>query len=1053
MTSASPTSGPLSSPEGVRTGPVARTGPVRTAEPPVDREESGRTDLRLVAPALAAWAAAALALGAPARWALLGVGLCGLAASTLLLFALRPALLRRSAAPSVESAPAQRPGRSAARFGLPVTIAASALCAAMAGGVAALHTAELRRGPLPELAERYARTTVEAAVTGDPRLSRPRVSGAHERPPAVLIEAEAVRIAPTDGPASELRTPLLVIVEDSARTSPASPGRAGEPARAGAPRDPWLGLLPSTRLRLTGRLAPPEHRGAEIAAVLRVSGAAPPEVVRGPSAVQRAAGRLRAGLREASTGLSPDARALLPGLVVGDTSQVSAELEEVFRATDLTHLLSVSGANLTIVIVLLVGPPHLAGRAERRGIAPRLGIPLRSTAVLAGALTLAFVVVCRPEPSVLRAAACGALALLAIATGRRRSLLPALAAAVLLLVLYDPGLARSYGFLLSVLATGALLTIAPGWSRALARRGVPERMAEVLAAAAAAQAVCGPVIAVLAGQVSLVAVPCNLLAELAVAPATVLGFATLAVAPLAASPARGLAWLAGWPTEWIAAIARTGAGLPGAVVDWPGGLAGGLLLAAVTVALVLLGAGIARRPWLCAATALLLVSVVLRPTPLPGFVTGWPPPGWRMAVCQVGQGDALVLSAGNGQAVVVDAGPSGRLVDRCLRRLGVARIPLVVLTHFHADHVGGLSGVLRGRAVGAIETTTLDDPPAQAAYVRRIANRARVPVLRTAPGERSLGPLRWQVLWPPAGSDRGPAGDGANNASVTLLVRTAGITLLLLGDLEPPSQRALLTAHPELPEVDVLKVAHHGSRFQDPALLRRTRPRLALISCGENPYGHPAPRTLGALRAAGAVVLRTDTDGGIAVTARDGELAAVVEDGGGHGVGADASRAVTTPDAKAGRPALASHPISRPPTSPRTRRRNRPAAPGSTARQGRRGPGATVRPRRRPHRPASPGRARVPPGGRSAARPLRPRPRPPRGRGRPAGAAPVPRRRPGRLCRGGAGPQRGGRRRRWSGRRSGAAGDASRSCAHCAAAGGRVAERLRGPAVGAAWDA
>lgn len=132
-------------------------------------------------------------------------------------------------------------------------------------------------------------------------------------------------------------------------------------------------------------------------------------------------------------------RALLPGLVVGDTSRVPPELHEAFEATDLVHLTAVSGANFTILLALLIGPPGTAHRSERRGLAPRLGIPLRATAVLGGALTLGFVIVCRPEPSVLRAAACGSVALLAIGTGRRRSLIPALATVVLLLVLYDPG--------------------------------------------------------------------------------------------------------------------------------------------------------------------------------------------------------------------------------------------------------------------------------------------------------------------------------------------------------------------------------------------------------------------------------------------------------------------------------------------------------------------------------------------------------------------------------------------------------------------------------------
>ena len=137
-------------------------------------------------------------------------------------------------------------------------------------------------------------------------------------------------------------------------------------------------------------------------------------------------------------------------------------------------------------------------------------------------------------------------------------------------MLYDPWLARSYGFLLSVLATGALLTLAPRWSVALRRRRVPPRLAEALAAAAAAQALCAPVVAVLSARVSLVAVPCNLLAEFAVAPATVLGFAALATAPVVMPVAKVLAWCASWPAEWIAddrpdrgVAARRGSGLAG----------------------------------------------------------------------------------------------------------------------------------------------------------------------------------------------------------------------------------------------------------------------------------------------------------------------------------------------------------------------------------------------------------------------------------------------------------------------------------------------------------
>ncbi|MBQ0998200.1 ComEC/Rec2 family competence protein [Streptomyces sp. RK62] len=823
--------------------------------------QEGPTDLRLVPPALAAWATSAVMLDAAPAWVTgTAVGCLVLAGVLMTLRVGRVGRARRV------------PGAmTGGRSGWPaVTAAAVLVCVAAAAVSAGLHGADLRRGPLPALAERYATVIAEAEITSDPRLVRPRVRGPAPAPTAVLLEADVRRVETRDGATVVTRTPVLMVVDVERRRSSSS---ASSAFSAGDRPSPWLALLPSTRVRVTARVMPPAD-GGDIAAVLRVRDPEVPEVVGEPSAAQRLAGRLRAGLREASDGLAPDARALLPGLVVGDTARITPELDEAFKETDLAHTLAVSGSNLTIILVLLVGPPGLAQRVERRGLAPRLGISLRTTALLGGALTLGFVIVCRPDPSVLRAAACGAVALLALATGRRRSLIPALATAVLLLVLYDPWLSRSYGFLLSVLATGALLTLAPRWSAALRARRVPPRLAEALAAAAAAQALCAPVVAVLSARVSLVAVPCNLLVEFAIAPATVLGFAALATAPWAMPVAKALAWCAGWPAGWIADVARTGAALPGAGVDWPGSWTGAALLALATVALLLAGRRLLRHPWWCGACGVLLLLAVVQPPPLTRVVTGWPPPGWRFAMCDVGQGDATVLAAGAGTGVVVDAGPDPVLVDRCLRTLGITRIPLVVLTHFHADHVAGLPGVLRGRQVGAIETTAYQEPSDQAEFVRREAAARGVPVTRAAAGEeRRTGRLSWRVVWPPA--DPAVLPEGPNDASVALLVRSAGLRLLLLGDLEPPAQRALLSspAGPLLAGVDVLKVAHHGSAYQDPGLLSRAAPRLALISAGaDNTYGHPAPGTVAALRAMGAVVLSTDRDGALAVTGEGAEL-------------------------------------------------------------------------------------------------------------------------------------------------------------------------------------
>ena len=732
---------------------------------------------------------------------------------------------------------------------------ARASCAVRAGpsAVPAAHrgpltgTADVRRPPA-HLASHAGRT---------PDIAR-SCSGAG--PPAPATGRAPLSAASTSPTAvgQTVRTPVLVIVE----------------RRHGPPTADWLRLLPSTGLRLHGRLGPSTRSGParDVAAVLHARVGGRPQTVRPPSALQRAAGSLRAGLRRATDGLGADARGLLPGLVVGDTSRLPADLDASFRSTDMTHLLAVSGANLTILLTVLIGPASLAQGVGRRGLAGRLGVSLRGTAVLGALTTLGFVVVCRPDPSVLRAAACGLIAVLALATGRRRSLLPALAAAVLALVLYDPWLALDFGFLLSVLATGALLTVAPRWSAALRRRRVPARLAEALAAAAAAQVVCAPVVVVLAAHVSLVAVPCNLLAEFAVAPATVLGFGALAAAPVATPLAETLAWLAAWPTRCIAAIARTGAALPGAEIGWPGSGLGSLLLALCTAALLLAAARLRlwHRPWLCAACVLLLLVAVLRPAPLVRPFTGWPPPHWRMVACDIGQGDALVLATGRAHtAVVVDTGPEPRAVDRCLRTLGVTSIPLLVLTHFHADHVRGLPGALRGRTVGAVQTTALQQPPGQAEFVRRTAKEAGVRTIGAVPGERRhTGELSWRVLWPPApvpGVSEQP--ENPNDASITLLVHTAGLSLLLPGDLEPEAQQQLLTDMPGLPRVDVLKVAHHGSAYQSPELLHRLHPRIALISAGaDNPYGHPSPRTLAAVREEGAAVGRTDRNGALAVT-------------------------------------------------------------------------------------------------------------------------------------------------------------------------------------------
>ncbi|MEV4557300.1 ComEC/Rec2 family competence protein [Kitasatospora sp. NPDC049285] len=853
-----------------------------------------RTDHRLLLPAVTAWAVAAAVLGLEPRHhpsLLLAALLATVTAGTLLT--------------------AKGPHRSSYRL-----VAAVLLTAAAAVTTTVLHTADLHRGPLPALAHPpppttepgsgsgadgdadgdgepepppHPRITVELTVTGDPRSHGPQARGSTLSAPNLTIPALVTRVRPADDdrtPPTATRTPVTVLV------------RAQDAAR-------WRELIPSTRLAVdvevlpeptpaatpTPASTPARSHRTDIAALLTPQ--TPPRLLAPPDLPQRTAARLRTGLRDACDHLSPDVRGLLPGLVVGDTSRLPDDLSDAFRATDLGHLVAVSGANLAIILAVLVGgTPADPDAPSRGGLAGILGLSLRTTALLGTGLTLAFVTICRPEPSVLRAAATGLIGLLALATGRPRQGVPTLAGAVLVLVLVDPYLARSYGFLLSALATGGLLILGPRWTAALRARRWPHHLAAAVGATAAAQAFCSPVTVLLAPRISLVGIPCNLLAEAAVAPATLLGFAALTAAPFSARAAELLADLAAVPVGWLATVARYGAELPGAELAWPAGLPGAALLVVVLTALAwslpaLLATHRARgRPARAVtglAVAVLLPLVLLRPASVTRLATGWPAAGWRLALCDIGQGDMTVLQVAPGTAVVVDAGPDPKTADGCLRTLGVTRVPVLIVTHFHADHAEGVPGVLRGRAVGAIEVTTLDEPAGERDRVVRWAADDRVPVLRAHRGERrSAGPeLSWQVLWP--GPDPAPDAPGPNNASIAILA-TLGpaadpLRVVLLGDLEPPAQSTLLTPGQPLAQaspgrVDVLKVAHHGSANQDWSLLAALHPRLALISCGTgNPYGHPAPQTVTALRALGATVLRTDRSGDIAVLGGHGDLA------------------------------------------------------------------------------------------------------------------------------------------------------------------------------------
>src|SRR5829696_3430652 len=453
----------------------------------------------------------------------------------------------------------RRPSRRRAAL----TALAVLAVAAGVGLVALLRAEAVRAGPVATAAQQRALVTLTGTVAGDGRRIQGRFGG------RVLVRLAVGR-----------HQPVLVFGDDA-----------------------WEGVAIGQRVRFSGRLAPVEDAD-DLAATVTSRG--PPQTVAAAGPAWGATEALRASIRDAVAHRPDSQRALVPALVDGDDAGMPPGLVADFRTTGLTHLTAVSGTNLTLVLgFLLVAARWVGVRGRWLGVVGVAGI-------------VGFVLLARTEPSVLRAAAMGTVALVGLGRGGWHRGVRGLGAAVVGLLLLEPGLAATAGFALSVLATAGILLVAPSWRDALAR-WLPRWLAEAVAVPAAAQLACTPLVAALSGQVSLVAVAANLVVAPVVGPATVLGLmggvAGLAVDPLG----RLLGTLAGWCVAWIVVVAERGAALPGAALDWgttPGSLA---FLVLATAAVVAAGPVVLRHRTSGAAACLLLVVVTVAGPPSPGW--------------------------------------------------------------------------------------------------------------------------------------------------------------------------------------------------------------------------------------------------------------------------------------------------------------------------------------------------------------------------------------------------------------------------------------------------
>ena len=597
-------------------------------------------------------------------------------------------------------------------------------------------------------------------------------------------------------------------------------------------------LLPGQRFSAQGRIV--ASKEARVAALVVIKDDI--NIQTQPSHWASALGAIRLGLRSLSG--DGDAGALIPGMVLGDTSKQSSDFKNSMKRSGLTHLVAVSGANFALVSAFVLWMMQF--------LFARMKFRLTATAIS----LIAFIALVRPSPSVLRAAAMAAVLLIAQGTKRGRDSLPALGFAMAAVVIVDPWQARDAGFALSVLATAGLLLFAPVLIEKMRTR-MPEKLAQALAPPIAAIVFCSPIIVALSGYLAPMSVIANLLAAPFVAPITIVGFIAALFSPIAPLLSTILMWFIRFPAGAIALIADWASSFP--VLTLRTGKIGFLIVASFTLISWLL------KKWLkqiIIFTLVVLISIT--------WLQRWPGGDWQVANCDIGQGDSMVINLGNHRGLVIDVGPDPVAEDRCLKALGINEIPLLILSHFHADHVAGLPGALKNRTVGQVWVSVNSAPLVESAMAQSALKG--VEMIKAVRGMSSkLGPLTIKVLWPTlsATSFAEMPGDGSqiNNSSIATLITGDAFSIFAGGDIEPPVQEILVK---DVEPVDIYKVSHHGSRYQDLAFMAALHPRISIISVGAgNTYGHPAVQTLDALARLGSEVLRTDIDGAIAVQVRN----------------------------------------------------------------------------------------------------------------------------------------------------------------------------------------
>ena len=535
---------------------------------------------------------------------------------------------------------------------------------------------------------------------------------------------------------------------------------------------------------------------------------------------------------------------LVPGLVLGDTSLQSNDFKEQMQKVGLSHLTAVSGANFVLVASFLLWfLQFIIKRIKHRLIIVLIVLFL-------------FIFLVRPTPSVLRAAVMTLVILIARYRGENTRGIASLGAAITLLILLDPFQSIDPGFALSVLATAGILFLSPKVENKLQKIIKPRWLVEAISIPVSATIPCLPVILLLSNEFSIATIPSNILVAPVIAPITVLGFLSAILTPIVSSVGAILFAAATFFAKYIVVVSD-------AMEKFPSIHFNDTRVYILIFILSLVLYFNHQKSITVIITALLLAQLVFN-------TTSWPGRNWQVVNCDVGQGDAMVVNLGTSSAIVIDTGPDPGVIDNCLRALNIKTIPVLILTHFHSDHVGAISGVVKDRLIGQVWISNLHQP--ESAYERAMKELVGIEVKSVTKGESYLFPesnVEIKVLWPQSNgvNFKELPGDGSkiNNSSISLILKTNDLSVFAGGDIEPEVQE-VITASGLLSDVDLLKVSHHGSAYQYVPMLDILKPEIAIISVGsENSYGHPDVEFINELEKRSISVWRTDLSGGISV--------------------------------------------------------------------------------------------------------------------------------------------------------------------------------------------